>query len=140
MVRDTEPSDRDGDRRAGRDGRRPDERRPDEPRTTSDNPATIHEETRSGGRGVDDRRRGDREMRPEDPRSVYGELPGRDRYDAYGEVPGEENPDRPRDWGLVAVLFLVGVGLLLFPEPATSVIGVSLIALALVAAAIEWFR
>ena len=75
----------------------------------------------------------------DDPRAVYdNDLPGEDRYDAYGEVPGEESGWW--DEGVIATLFVVGLTLLLFPEPATSTVGLALIAVALVVWAIDWLR
>lgn len=83
----------------------------------------------------------DDEPYPEDdPRAVYDhDMPGEDRYDAYGEVPGEEKSSW-LDEGTILALFVLGVVLLLFPEPATSTVGLGLIAVAVVAWAIDWLR
>lgn len=59
--------------------------------------------------------------------------------EAYEDEAYEEDEDDSWwDEGLIATLLVVGVGLFLFPEPATSAIGMALIATGVVAWLVDW--
>lgn len=61
--------------------------------------------------------------------------------DEYRETDRRENEDgRWLDRGLIAATILVGVVLLLFPEPATSALGMALVAAGVIAWLVEWLR
>jgi hypothetical protein len=76
-----------------------------------------------------------------DPREVYDDdLPGAERYDAYGEVPSEADDEGGWDEGLLALLFIGGLALFLFPEPATSTLGLVLVGVAVVGWATDRLR
>lgn len=80
------------------------------------------------------------------PYPVYGWLPWsarREREEPYEAGPeAEGDVDRSDgswlDEGLITLLFLVGIGLFIFPEPATSGLGVVLIATATVLWLLDW--
>ena len=70
-----------------------------------------------------------------------------DRYteDEYDDTYGEYNDDTYDeddgswwDEGLIGLLLIAGIVLFFFPEPTTSVIGIALIGIAVVAWIIDW--
>ncbi|MFC4451619.1 hypothetical protein [Halorussus aquaticus] len=78
----------------------------------------------------------------------WGVWPGGDTVDAdydgtEGEYDGQTaraNDDEGSWWdeGLIGALLLVGVVLFLFPEPATSAIGIGLVTIGVIAWLIDW--
>ena len=62
---------------------------------------------------------------------TYGE------YDDYDET-YEEDDGSWWDEGLIGLLLIAGVVLFFFPEPTTSIIGIALLAIGVVAWIIDW--
>lgn len=61
-------------------------------------------------------------------------------YDPHGETGGEEGGGVTRfsDERLITLVIVVGAALFLFPEPATSGLGVLLLAIGVVAWLVDW--
>ncbi|WP_276302412.1 hypothetical protein [Halorussus lipolyticus] len=59
-------------------------------------------------------------------------------YDTANETGADDSDGSWWDVGLIGTLLVVGVALFLFPEPATSAIGIGLIALGVVAWVVDW--
>ena len=59
-------------------------------------------------------------------------------YDTYDETYDDEDDGSWWDEGLIGLLLIVGVALFFFPEPTTSMIGIALIGIAVVAWIIDW--
>ena len=62
-----------------------------------------------------------------------------DTYDTYDEETYDDDDDGSWwDEGLIGLLLIAGVVLFFFPEPTTSMIGIALIGIAVVAWIIDW--
>lgn len=75
-------------------------------------------------------------------RDADGTVPGDERYDAADEAEGGDViPDREGggwwDEALISALLVAGVVLFLIPEPATSLLGIALIAIGVLAWVID---
>ncbi|WP_247731039.1 hypothetical protein [Halovivax limisalsi] len=70
-------------------------------------------------------------------------LPVRRKGEAYSEEAAYENADEDADgslWdeGLITLLIVAGVVLFLFPEPATSALGILLLSIGVIAWLVDW--
>lgn len=90
----------------------------------------------------------ERDSTPWFPYPGYGWLPwsrGREPDETYDGRTYDQEVHEGEDgswWdeGLITLLFLVGIGLFIFPEPATSGLGIALIATAAVLWLADWAR
>ncbi|MFC7079078.1 hypothetical protein [Halorussus caseinilyticus] len=79
---------------------------------------------------------------------VHGDEPTRDQYtdEATDETPrtdtattdADEDDDSWLSEGLIGTFLLVGVALFFFPEPATSAVGIAMVAMGVVAWIANW--
>ncbi|WP_135825341.1 hypothetical protein [Halorussus ruber] len=67
-----------------------------------------------------------------------GEAETAGKYDTASGTGTDDSEDSWWDVGLIGTLLVVGVALFLFPEPATSALGIGLITLGVIAWVVDW--
>lgn len=69
----------------------------------------------------------------------YGDEPHQEEYEGVDDGPYDEDTDGSLwDEGLITLLIVAGAVLFLFPEPATSGLGVLLLSIGVVAWLLDW--